>query len=904
MLKTKLHVPDGPARYVPRPRLLDRLHGALRPGHRLTVLAAPAGYGKTALLSAWLAAEQSRSREVRVAWLSLDDGDNDVVRFWRGLIASLAESLKRPDFAAESLGVLQSPGPTRVDAIMAGVVNELADVVSPTVIALDDYHLIQAAAVHGSLSALIERLPPAVHVVLATRAEPPIGLARLRVRGQLLELGPTDLRFRPDEVTAFLQAWLGDLGAVDVAQLEARTEGWAAGLQLAALALQSAGSAAERQAFVRSFAGSQRFVLDYLIEEVLQHQPLEVQSFLLNTSILSRWSVETAAALLEPPTNSVTHAAAIVEQLDRASLFLIPLDAERLWFRYHHLFAEALRSRLARSGAEHVAALHRRAADWFERAGHPEPAIDHALSAGDAERAQRLIREQARPLMIRGELATLLNWEDALPAHVRDTDPRLMAERGMALLFSGRLDEAEALAERCEALLGDSDSADARHVRGIVATQRAFAADLRGDFAAALAQVERADAHLPHDDRLARSVLPYVRGRASLAVGDLARAEEDFAAMAKLAQLVGNVWTVSVAVGQQVFAARLRGRLRIATDAIAQAQRAVAARGEQAYGPAGLLESMEASLCHERGDSARALALFATALPRLRGWGNPAALTSALWAGARVQLAQGDLAGSEQLLNEAEAIASRTPVAAYTRAALAAERASLWLAQARLDDAARWADAPQRFEADGPANDLLALAVARVRIATGRADEAVEPTRSLAEAARSTGRAGTQLDALVVLAAALEAVGDRPGALAALEQALRLAEPEECVRPFVTDGGQLRDVLLALSDRWKRRNDAERYPLAFAARLLGILPASTRQGSQAGDTAQALAEPLSARELEVLRLVDAGLTNREIAERLVVTVATAKKHIENLNGKLGVHSRTQALARARELGLI
>ncbi len=907
MLTTKLHLPSPPIRHVLRPRLLDRLHATLRPGHRLTIIAAPAGYGKTALLSAWLQAERERSDDVRVAWLALDEGDNDVVRFWRGAITSLQLAVRRPGMGAEALGLLQTPGPLAFESILTVLINELADGVSPVILALDDYHLIQSAAVHGSLGQFIDRLPPAVHVALTTRAEPPLGLARLRVRGQLIELGSADLRFKRDEAGAFLAQWVDDVEGADVDRLETRTEGWAAGLQLAALALQAAQTTTERQAFVRAFAGSQRYVLDYLVEEVLQHQPADVQDFLLRTSILARWSADAAAALLDPPGNTPAQAAAMVDRLERASLFLIPLDAERRWFRYHALFAEALRSRLAQTGAERAADLHRRAAEWFEGAGQPDSAIDHALSAGDPERALRLLRSQARSMMIRGELATLLTRADSLPSAIRDTDPWLMAERAMALLFSGRVDEALALAAQCEAQLDGFDEERGRHIRGVLATLRAYAADLHGQAAEALREVDRADAWLPPDDGLARSVLPYIRGRSFLATGDLAEAEQAFAAMARLARSLGNVWTVAVAIGQQVFAARLRGRLSVAADAIAQAQRAVAERGEQTYGPAGLLDSAEAGVRYERGDLAGARTLLAVALSRLRAWGNPTSLTSALWSQARVQLALGDVAGAGQSLDEADSIDARTPLSAYTRAALAADRARLWLAQGRHADAERWADGCDLTTVAGPARDVLGMAVAQIRLALGHADDAAQALADLAEAARSAGRNGPLLEILALRAAALFATSERAEAFATLEQALTLAEPEGYVMVFANPGELMRALLIEWIERHGRARSADaRRLFAFARQLSGGFATPTQPGGAPApaDAAQQLTEPLSARELEVLRLVDAGLTNRQIAERLVVTVATAKKHIENLNGKLGVHSRTQALARARDLGLI
>jgi LuxR family maltose regulon positive regulatory protein len=377
--------------------------------------------------------------------------------------------------------------------------------------------------------------------------------------------------------------------------------------------------------------------------------------------------------------------------------------------------------------------------------------------------------------------------------------------------------------------------------------------------------------------------------------------------MVQMAQRIGNVWTLAVAVGQMTFATRLRGRLRVTDDAVAQALRVVHERSEESYGPAGLLESNQAGLVYERNDLAGAHELLVHALALLRGWGNPTALTSALWSMARVQLAQGDLAGAEQTLAEADAIVARTPVPAYTRAALAAERVRIWLAQGRLDEATRWADTIDLGDARSPAREPLGLALARGRLATGRATEAAQVLEGLARDARVAGRFGPLLEVLILNAVAL-ADHSRPAALDRLEEALRLGAPEGYVRTFVNEGEPLRRLLGELIPRWERRRaDPTHTPVTYATGLLSAMAAPTvPPEGQPGPVrpVEPLVEPLSARELEVLALVQAGLSNREIAERLVVTVATVKKHLENIHGKLGVHSRTQALARARALGLI
>ncbi len=889
---TKLNRPTPRPEHVARARLLVRLDDSLRPGHRLTVVVGPAGYGKTALLAEWLRQVQASTPNHAVAWVALDEGDDDAARFWGLLVAALREASGRADFGAEALGVLRSPGHLALDGVIALILNDLAAIAAPVTLALDDYHVVRSTAIHGSLAAFLERLPPTVRVAIATRAEPPLGLARLRVRGELLELGAQDLRFTSAEVAVFLRTWLGDISDTDGALIEARTEGWAAGLQLAALALQRLTTAADRSTFIRAFTGSQRHVFDYLVGEVLQHQPEATQTFLLKTSILRRFTASACAGLLAEPADE-TAAARQLAYIDRAQLFLIPLDPERRWYRYHPLFAETLRARLAADDPARLPELHRRAARWFDEHDAPELAIHHALEAGDHAQAAELIRSQARPHMIRGELATLLGWIESLPRPLRDAHAWLTAEHGMALLFSGRLGEAEAQATLAETQAHELP--DSAHLRGVLAALRAYAADARGDFVESLAQAHHADALLPAADYLSRGILPYVRGRAYLARGDLAAAEAAFAEMVAIAQRAGNIWTLSVAVGQATFARRLRGRLGSAETAYVEALQLADSRGERGFAPAAVLEAGWASLLYERNRLGEARRLLDNALPRLRGWGNPASLTGALATLARLNLAEGRSDDADAVLREAEDVTRRTAVAPATRSTLIGEQVRCWLRQGALTEAARWADAlPATVSGVAVADDALAIAVARVRLAQGRAVEAVESLTQIVARAETGGRVQTVIEGLTLLALAQTAARQSLAGLDALGRAVTLADPEGYCRTFVDEGEPLRKLLVDLVARSGRASPIR----AKAQRLLTAFSDSAK--AQPGG----LVEPLSDRELEILRHVQAGKSNREIAEYLVVSLATVKKHLEHAHAKLGVHSRTHALARARELGLL
>ena len=487
LLATKLYIPPLRPNVVSRPRLLERLNEGLH--RKLTLISAPAGFGKTTLLSAWV-----EGIDRQVAWLSLDEGDSDPARFLTYLVAALQTIA--PNIGEGVMRVLQSPQPPPIESILTALLNEITTIPDHFVLVLDDYHVLDAKPIDNALTFLLEHLPPQMHLVIATREDPQLPLARLRARDTLTELRVTDLRFTPSEAAGFLNQVMGlDLSAEDITALETRTEGWIAGLQLAAISMQGQ---KDTTSFITSFTGSHHFVLDYLVEEVLQQQPERVQNFLLRTSILDRLCGSLCDAVLLDPNAS---GQATLEYLERANLFIVPLDNERRWYRYHHLFADLLRQRLHQStdsstGDERdgVAELHRRASQWYEDNSLTIEAFHHAVAANDVERAERLVEGEGMPLQFRGPMISVLNWLESLPTTILDARPSLWVTYASALTMTGQpISSVEEKLQAAEAALQEAEQDDkTRDLVGHIAAIRAMLAIPANQVETMIAQSRRA----------------------------------------------------------------------------------------------------------------------------------------------------------------------------------------------------------------------------------------------------------------------------------------------------------------------------------------------------------------------------------------------------------------------------
>lgn len=911
LLATKLHVPSQPAGLVPRPRLAEALEAGL--AGAVILVSAPAGFGKTALVADWI------RREGRPAgWLSLDADDNDPARFWRHAVAAVDRLC--PGIGERTGAILGPPPPPSFEGLVTALVNELADRggENEVLLVLDDYHVIEAGPVHASLGFLLEHRPPGLHLVLASRADPPLPLARLRARGQLTELRAADLRFSADEAAALLRRTAGaDLPGGSVAALAARTEGWAAGLQLAGLSLRGHQDAA---GFVAAFSGSHRYILDYLAEEVLDHQPGDVRAFLLETSVLERLSGELCDVV-----TGRTGSQAMLEAVERAGLFLAPLDEVRGWWRYHRLFADLLRARLLQEQPGRLPVLHGAAAAWCEAHGLLEEAIRHALATGDPASAARMIERHFDELLARAEGATVDRWVAALPADLVRSRPRLRLAQAIWALLGGRMNEAERLLAEAERALDSSGGEPGEppgdpasllaNVPAMIALLRARIARRRGDAGRMEAFTQQAQACLSADDGAWHPLVGWYVALADWLRGRLAEAERS------LAGLVGTVAGQRATAGRYL-AVRIacdlgqvrqaRGKLDAALDAYVQGLEIVT-RAARPLPVAGIAHLGMAEVLYERDDLDAAERHATEGVALCRQLPDIQPLAKGLARLAWIRHARGDSAGALEAMAEAWQVAPGPGMAGLFNP-VPAQRARLLLACGDVAAAARWAEQRGLGADDEPSypREPEHLALARVLLAQDRPGAAVALLERWLAAAAAAGATASIIELHALLALALACSGDQAGALHILARALELACPRGYVRVFADEGAPMGTLLARLAAaQMAGRAEAGDIPADCLARILeAFAPEPATPGPAAGSGACTCAaapgpsEPLTARELQVLRLLAAGRSNQRIARELSVALDTTKKHVSHILAKLGAARRTEAVARAREVGLI
>jgi len=950
ILQTKLYIPPVWPNLVRRSRLIDRLNQGQNQGRKVTLISAPAGFGKSTLVSEWVdqkvegggmkAYPERRRREEsgesrhpsssisypsNAAWLSLDVRDNEPTRFLTYLVAALQtldlSETEGANIGAGVLANLQDPQPPPTESILTELLNEIAAIPDKFILVLDDYHVIDTQPVDEALTFLLEHQPPQMHVVIATREDPLLPLARLRARGQLTELRVADLRFTTGEAATFLNQMMGlGLSAEEVDSLEARTEGWIAGLQLAAISMRGR---EDVSGFIRAFAGDNRYIVDYLVEEVLQGQPENIHNFLLETSILDRLSGPLCDAVrfdtAETPSGQ-KDGQRMLEALERGNLFVVPLDDKRQWYRYHHLFADVLQARLLEEQSDQLPGLHRRVSEWYERNGMPADAIRHAFAAEDYKRAAGLIELEWRAMDRSFQSATWLGWVKALPDELVRARPVLSAEYGWALLDNGELEAAESRlrdAERWLEMMGGQSERSKALAAGMVVVDeeefeslpvtlnnaRAFQAQALGDVPGTLKYTKRNLDLLPEDNYFERGIQAAVLGLAYWGNGELEAAHRSVADGVRYMRQANNILFAVSGTSTLADIRIAQGRLHEAVSTYEQSLQLALEQGERVLqGTADLYLGLS-GLHYELGD----LGAAKQQLLRSEELGEAAALPH--WhhrrhlGHAQIKQAQGDLNGAVEELQEAERLFTRHAIPDVRP--IAAWKTRVWVMQGRVAEALGWAR-EQGLAVDDDLSYLREfeyITLARALIARykserpdGDIQEAMGLLRRLLKAAEEGGRMGSVIEILALQALAEQAQGDVSQALDSLERALTLAEPEGYVQIFVDEG----PPMVALLRRMKSESGRLK---AYISKLLAAF-GKRKTPLPSALSPQPLVEPLSERELEVLGLLGGDLNGPEIAADLMVSLNTMRSHTKHIYNKLEVNNRRAAVRRAKELGLL
>jgi LuxR family maltose regulon positive regulatory protein len=898
ILAIKLFIPPTRPELVARPRLYNKFFEGLH--HKLTLICAPAGFGKTTLVTEWLDSIKSDIKngyktDLNIAWLSLDRDDNDLVRFLSYVITSLnqIEGIETT-LGKGALSMLQSPQPPPTETILSSLINDITAISNRIILVLDDYHLIETQPNHDALTYLLDHLPPQLHLVIATREDPYIPLARLRSLDQLTEMRAADLRFTSSEATEFLNQAMGlDLSAKNITALQNRTEGWVAGLQLAAISLQGHAGASS---LIESFTGSHRFVLDYLIEEVLNQQSENIQTFLLETAILDRLTGSLCDALTGQDNGQKT-----LEILDRANLFIVPLDNERRWYRYHHLFVDLLRQRLGQTQPDQLPELHLRASKWYEQQGFTSEAIDHTLSGEDYNRAAELIGTHLDDKYEKVAPLTLQRWFAVIPVELIETQPQLMLLQAWSQFNSGQLESADQSLQGVGQLL-DTDVQLSNSVRdalyGRTAAIQSFIASYRGDLPGTIQFAKQALDVLPDAEQSWRSMAAITLGDVYAAQGQMLAAHQIRTKALALSQSSGDPYVLMIANLNLAETLFLQGQLPAVIENCERLMQITADHNMAEAPIVGWLLGLWGGTLAELNQLDRALELTQKGVELAEHSQDMTYISSSNLHRVRVLFSAGNLLDAQAFL-QGMVHAYTFPLRATTQ--ISAWQARIWVAQGNILAAAQWL-AERNLNLDGElpfVHEPEYVAMARVLLAKERWDEAVELMNTILKAAETGGRKSRMIEILLLQALAFQTRGDTDEAMVPLGIALTFAEPGGFIRIFVDEGPPMAQLLY---EALKHGNSPEYINLLLAAFPVAE-PDQTDQ-LKALAPKSGLVEPLSERELEVLQLIAEGLTNQEISSRFFISIHTVKTHTRNIYAKFNVNSRTQAVAKARALGLL